>query len=250
MSMIGELHLSLEEGEREETKMKRKHTASSLKEEKSQSSLEEKKSSDSESALDWKVVLKRRSQLTKHSRFGKPKLRTFCVNSKTGEFYWNDEPKGLNVASLVGVSHGKIGVPFQRDWAFDVDANVCFTLHFKKRDVCLQASSVQYKEEFLAALTACNEKLTAKRRKSIRVSAVENERNVEDEKPLIPDDLPDRALSKHMRKARRAQSQKNILADIKASNEQENSPVETLPPKPAVLIISEDHHDRIRSQLG
>jgi len=195
--------------------------------------LKEKKQLNSTNATEnWRMILMARNQFTKHGRYGKPKVRKIVVNCNTGDISWNGEFKGLNVKNFVGVTFGKDAKPLQRDWAFDVDATLCFTLHFISRDVCLQASTVHQAESFIEAMTAFSEHLkTTKRTSSKYKRALKKTASTPDatNPTAIPtlagssgsskkgnrgkavmDTLPDRAMSKHMQHVRRAESQKNI----------------------------------------
>jgi len=179
---------------------------------------------------NWRMILMARNQFTKHGRYGKPKVRKIVVNCNTGDVTWNGEFKGLNVKHLVGVTFGKDAKPLQRDWAYDVDATLCFTLHFISRDVCLQASTVHQAESFIEALTAFSEYLkTTKRASSKYRPALKQAASTPDTvNPIgasagagstgslrkrgkaVMDTLPDRAMSKHMQHVRRAESRKTI----------------------------------------
>jgi len=192
-----------------------------------------KKEMNSTNATEnWRMILMARNQFTKHGRYGKPKVRKIVVNCTTGDVAWNGESKGLNVRNLVGVSFGKDAKPLQRDWAYDADATLCFTLHFLSRDVCLQASTVHQAESFIEALNAFAEYLkTSKRASSKYRRGLKKGASTPDVKstaaaPIagssgastqnggrgkaVMDVLPDRAMSKHMQHVRRAGSQKNL----------------------------------------
>jgi len=194
-----------------------------------------KEMNSTNAAENWRMILMARNKFIKHGRHGKPKARKIVVNCNNGEVSWNDEFKGLNVKNLVGVTFGKDARPLQRDWAFEVDANLCFTLHFISRDVCLQASSVHQAESFVEALNAFSEYLkTTKRASSKYKPALKHAASTPDvaetatvgavpsssdagstgtmkrRGKAVMDTLPDRAMSKHMQEVRRANSQKTI----------------------------------------
>lgn len=201
---------------------------------------------------NWRMVLMSRSTFIKHGRLGKPKNRKVLVNTTTGDVSWGGEFKGLNVKNLVTLTKGKAnGRPFLRDWAFQVDADLCFTLHFTTRDVCLQAATVKQRDSFCEAILACSEYLKNTKHASSKYGSRKHkkeEENVElkqgeqgvvdggvvntttvdpevmlSNKPQVVkkvvDDaeareqlaqLPDRAMSKHMQKVRRAHTEKNL----------------------------------------
>jgi hypothetical protein len=193
--------------------------------------LKTKKSLNSTNATEnWRMILMARNQFIKHGRYGKPKARKIVVNCNTGDVSWNGEYKGLNVKNFVGVTFGKEARPLQRDWAFMVEASLCFTLHFISRDVCLQSGTVHQAESFVEALTAFSEYLkTTKRASSKYKSGLKQSASTTDtSKPTaapagvgstgtlsrrgkaVMDTLPDRAMSKHMQSVRKAKSQKTI----------------------------------------
>jgi len=173
---------------------------------------------------NWRMILMARNQFTKHGRYGKPKLRKIVVNCNSGDVSWNGESKGLNVKNFVGCTFGKDAKPLQRDTS-DADARLCFTLHFVSRDVCLQASTVHQAESFVEALTACAEYLktnkrgSSKYRPNMRASALDlsapagaggasSTGTMSRRGKAVMETLPDRAVSKHMRKVRRANTEK------------------------------------------
>lgn len=180
-------------------------------------------------AENWRMVLSNRNSFIKHGRMGKPHARKVVVNVQTGDVSWNGEPKGLNVKNLVSVSNGKLaGKAFQRDWAFDVDENLCFVLHFVSRDVCLQAQTTKQRDSFVEAIQACSSYFQEnkfgiskyRRRKSEILSseAAGNQNStsnvISQSKIMVQtqsatmDPLPDRALSKHMQRQKRRASTK------------------------------------------
>jgi hypothetical protein len=196
---------------------------------------EKKKMNSTNAAENWRMILMARNQFTKHGRYGKPKVRKICVNCNTGEISWNGEYKGLNAKNLIGVTWGKEARPLQREAAYEVDAKLCFTLHFTSRDVCLQAVTTHQAETFVEALQACSENLKANkgsskyRSKSSKnlqgtsqsadtahhadnvtaggAAATRTAKRADSAKDsAVMMDLPDRAMSKHMQKVRRQNS--------------------------------------------
>eukprot|EP00475_Leptophrys_vorax_P028157 TRINITY_DN405_c0_g1_i1.p1 TRINITY_DN405_c0_g1~~TRINITY_DN405_c0_g1_i1.p1 ORF type:complete len:274 (+),score=72.68 TRINITY_DN405_c0_g1_i1:145-966(+) len=155
----------------------------------------------------WRLVLMQQNRFIKHGKSGKPKERAISVNTKTGQVTWNGESKGLNVKQLVGTSFGKESRAFKRDWAFKVEASCCLTLHFPSRDVCLQAASKEQAEAYADAIEMCKEYLKAPKQKHgdkvVRSETARRTRQMAEEMMV---NLPDRAMSKHMRQERRARS--------------------------------------------
>jgi len=186
-----------------------------------------KKQMNSTNATEnWRMILMARNQFTKHGRYGKPKVRKIVVNCNTGDVTWNGEFKGLNVKNYVGHSFGKDAKPLRREWAFEVDPTLCFTLHFISRDVCLQASTVHQAESFIEALDAfaaylkTARRISSKYRRGLKtgvstpdVNSTATARAIAGsggKGKAVMDVLPDRAMSKHMQHMRRAESQKNL----------------------------------------
>jgi hypothetical protein len=169
---------------------------------------------------NWRMVLMSRNTLIKHGRMGKPHVRKIIVNTKNGDLSWDGQHKGLNVKELVSVSKGKVGKPFKRDHAFSVPENLCLTLHFPSRDVCLEAYTSRQRDSFAEALQACSEylknnKIVAskyaskklKKPSSSNASSGEvfGQKFIEDaagKTMTLENILPDRAMTKHMRRVR------------------------------------------------
>eukprot|EP00475_Leptophrys_vorax_P005469 TRINITY_DN132_c0_g1_i2.p1 TRINITY_DN132_c0_g1~~TRINITY_DN132_c0_g1_i2.p1 ORF type:complete len:264 (-),score=51.06 TRINITY_DN132_c0_g1_i2:70-861(-) len=185
---------------------------------------------------NWRMVLMARNQFTKHGRYGKPKPQKITVNCNTGDVSWNGEYKALNVRNLVGVSFGKEAKPFEREHAIMLEDDVCLILHFVSRDVCLQAATAHQAQSFAEAILACaefmklNKRGSSKYHRSRSVSekprdtaagstiggtsssgagAGAGDRQVSGKGKAVMEELPDRAVSKHMQRLRRANTMGN-----------------------------------------